>query len=54
MGYKGVKDVIDSFGKEQNVKEVIIYRARRTTGANPGKITAPLKLKSRSNDKSNI
>lgn len=39
LGWKGVRDLIKAFGKEQRVKEVIIEGAKRTTGANPGKIT---------------
>jgi len=39
LGVKGVRDLIKAFAKEQKVKEVVIEGAKRTTGANPGKIT---------------
>jgi hypothetical protein len=35
------------FGKQNNVEEVIIYGGERTTGAKPGKIPKPIKIKIR-------
>ena len=39
LGVKGVKNLVNDFGKELGVHKVIIQGAKRTTGANPGKIT---------------
>jgi RHS repeat-associated protein len=37
LGIKGIKSLMNAFGKEQGVKKVVIEGAKRTTGANPGK-----------------
>jgi hypothetical protein len=37
LGWSGVKNVINQFGKSQGVKEVVIERAKRTTGLVQGK-----------------
>ena len=39
LGWRGVKDLMKAFGKEHKATEVIIEGAKRTTGANSGKIT---------------
>jgi RHS repeat-associated protein len=39
LGWRGVRDLMKAFGKEHKATEVIIEGAKRTTGANPGKIT---------------
>ena len=44
LGVKGVRDIINQFGKQQGVKEVIIEGAKRTTGANKGRIPEALKF----------
>jgi hypothetical protein len=42
LGIRGLKDIINEFGKQQGVKQVIIEGAKRTTGANPGRIPSSL------------
>lgn len=41
----GVKDIIKDFGRQKGVYQVIIKRAKRTTGANPGRIPSHLIFK---------
>ena len=45
LGIRGIKDVITDFGRQQGVNQVIIQGAKRTTGANPGKIPSQLIFK---------
>ena len=45
LGIRGLKDIITDFGKQQGVNQVIIQGAKRTTGANPGKIHSLLIFK---------
>jgi RHS repeat-associated protein len=42
VGIKGLKAIITDFGKQQGVSKVIIEGAKRTTGANPGRIPSQL------------
>ncbi|MEJ5996014.1 RHS repeat-associated core domain-containing protein [Pedobacter sp. Du54] len=42
LGFKALSDIIKAFGKSQGVEKVIIQGAKRTTGANPGKVPSPL------------
>lgn len=44
LGGPNLKKIINQFDKQQGVKEVIIEGAKRTTGANPGRLPAVLKL----------
>jgi hypothetical protein len=44
LGKANLKNIINQFGKQQGVKEVIIEGAKRTTGANPGRLPAALKF----------
>lgn len=39
LGVKGVRNLINDFGKELGVSKIIIFGSKRTTGANPGKVT---------------
>lgn len=39
LGVKGVREFTNSFGKYMKANEVHIYGAKRTTGANPGKLS---------------
>jgi hypothetical protein len=45
IGIKGIKDIITDFGKQQGATEIIIQGAKRTTGANPGKVPSQLTFK---------
>lgn len=45
LGIRGIKDIITDFGRQQGVNQVIIQGAKRTTGANPGKIPSQLIFK---------
>lgn len=42
LGIRGLKEVIIEFGRQQGVNKIIIEGAKRTTGANPGKIPSKL------------
>jgi hypothetical protein len=44
LGRSNLTKIINQFGKQQGVKEVIIEGAKRTTGANPGRLPAVLKF----------
>jgi hypothetical protein len=44
LGGPNLKKIINQFGKQQGVKEVVIEGAKRTTGANPGRLPAALKF----------
>lgn len=44
IGIKGLKELINDFGKSQGVDKVIIEGAKRTTGANPGKMPSKLEF----------
>jgi len=44
LGVKGINEIIQAFGKDQNVNKIIIEGARRTTGANPGRRPIPLEF----------
>ena len=39
LGVNGIREIMNAFGKAQDVTKIIIQGAPRTTGANPGKIT---------------
>jgi RHS repeat-associated protein len=45
LGIRGIKDIVTDFGRQQGVNQVIIQGAKRTTGANPGKIPSQLIFK---------
>ncbi|HEY9008473.1 MAG TPA: DUF6443 domain-containing protein [Ohtaekwangia sp.] len=45
LGIRGIKNLITDFGRQQGVSQVIIQGAKRTTGANPGKIPSQLIFK---------
>jgi len=45
LGIRGIKDVVTDFGRQQGVNQVIIQGAKRTTGANPGKVPSQLTFK---------
>ena len=38
LGVKGVKNLVNDFGKELGVNKIVIQGAKRTTGAKPGKV----------------
>ncbi|MCP4120805.1 MAG: hypothetical protein GY751_03550, partial [Bacteroidetes bacterium] len=40
-----LKDFARELGRQQGVKEVIVRGGRRTTGANPGKVPRPIRIK---------
>ena len=42
VGIKGLKDIINEFGKSKGVSRVVVEGAKRTTGANPGRLPAKL------------
>ena len=44
LGKANLEKIINQFGKQQGVKEVIIEGAKRTTGANPGRLPAALRF----------
>ena len=42
LGIRGIKDILTEFGKEQGVTKIVVEGAKRTTGANPGRLPAKL------------
>jgi len=42
LGIKGIKELMSEFGRSQGVSKVVVEGAKRTTGANPGRL--PTKL----------
>jgi hypothetical protein len=42
LGINGLKEMINNFGRDQGVSKVIVEGAKRTTGANPGRLPARL------------
>lgn len=42
LGIRGLKEIIKDFGAQQGVQKVIIEGAKRTTGANPGKVPSQM------------
>ena len=45
LGVSGIRDIMNEFGKQQGVEKIIIEGAKRTTGAKPGKVPAPIEFK---------
>ena len=44
LGNANLTKIINQFGRQQGVKEIIIEGAKRSTGANPGRLPAVLKF----------
>lgn len=42
LGIKNLKNIMNEFGKQQGVSKVVVEGAKRTTGANPGRLPAKL------------
>jgi hypothetical protein len=40
-----LKELARDFGRQQGVKEILVEGGRRTTGANPGKVPRPIRIK---------
>ncbi|HLX64899.1 MAG TPA: hypothetical protein VKX17_26750 [Planctomycetota bacterium] len=49
LGLKGIRDLMRDFCAAFGVKSLHVYGARRTTGANPGSIPAPIYCEVRDN-----
>ncbi len=44
LGFKKLTSLIQAFGKDQGVKQIVVEPARRTSGANPMRTSSQLKF----------